>query len=76
MHILGHLSSNPIQKKVQIIVACMTLHNFIRDNVIYDGDFENYGDEFDEDFHYDASIGIDEYGMRAFHDSIANTLLS
>jgi hypothetical protein len=54
----------------------MTLHNFIRDNVIYDGDFENYGDEFDEDFHYDASIGIDEYVMRAFRDSIANTLLS
>jgi hypothetical protein len=76
MHILGHLPSYPIQKKAQIIVACMTLHNFIRDNAIYDDDFENYEDNFNEDFHDDASIGIDEYDIKAFRDSIARTLLS
>jgi hypothetical protein len=54
----------------------MTLHNFIRDNAIYDDNFENYEDDFPEDFHDDASIGIDESDMRTFHDSIAATLLS
>jgi hypothetical protein len=54
----------------------MTLHNFIRDNAIYDDDFENYEDNLDEDFHDDASIGIDEYDIRAFRDSTARTLLS
>jgi hypothetical protein len=54
----------------------MTLHNFIRDNVIYDDDFENYEDEFPEDFDDDASIRIDEYDMGAFHDSIVAALLS
>jgi hypothetical protein len=49
----------------------MALHNFIRDSALYDGDFENYEDEFPEDFHDEASIGIDEYGMGAFRDSIA-----
>jgi hypothetical protein len=57
----------------------MTLHNFIRDNVIYDDDFENYEDEFLKDFDDDdddVSIGIDECDMGAFHDSIATALLS
>jgi hypothetical protein len=63
-------------KQTQIIVACMTLHNFIRDNVIYDDDFENYEDEFPEDFDDDVSIRIDEYDMGAFHDSIVAALLS
>jgi hypothetical protein len=74
-HILGHLPSYPIQKQAQIIVACMTLHNFIRD-AIYDNDFENYEDDFPKDFHNDASIGINDYDMGAFHDSITMTLLS
>jgi hypothetical protein len=73
--ILGHLPSYPIQKQAQIIVACMVLHNFIRDSAIYDDDFENYEDEFSEDFDGDASIGIDEYDMRSFRDSIAAALL-
>ena len=54
----------------------MALHNFIWDSAIYDDDFENYEDEFPEDFDDDASIGIDEYDMGAFRDSIATTLLS
>jgi hypothetical protein len=54
----------------------MTLYNFIRDDVIYDDDFENYEDEFPEDFDDDVCIGIDEYDMGSFHDSIAAALLS
>jgi hypothetical protein len=50
-------------------------YNFIRDNALYDDDFENYEDEFPGDFHGEASIGIDEYDMGAFHDSIAAALL-
>jgi hypothetical protein len=42
----------------------------------YDDDFENYEDDFPEDFHDNASIGIDEYDTGAFRDSIAPTLLS
>jgi hypothetical protein len=41
----------------------MTLYNFIRYSALYDNDFENYEDEFPEDFHDEASIGIDEYDM-------------
>jgi hypothetical protein len=69
------LPSYPIHKQAQIIVACMSLHNFIRDNALYDDDFENYEDELSKDFHDEASIGIDEYDMGAFRDSIAATLL-
>jgi hypothetical protein len=73
--ILGHLSSYPIHKQAQIIIACMTLHNFIRDNALYDDDFEDHEDEFPEDFHDEASIGIDEYDMDAFRDFITVALL-
>jgi hypothetical protein len=65
---LGHLPSYPIHKQAQIIVACMALHNFIRNSALYD-------DEFREDFHDEASIGIDEYDIGAFRDSIAVALL-
>jgi hypothetical protein len=74
--ILGHLSSYPIHKQAQITAACMTLYNFIKDNALYDDDFENYEDDFPEDFHGDASIGLDEYDMGAFRDTIAAILLS
>jgi hypothetical protein len=72
---LGHLPSYPIHKQARIIVACVALHNFIRDSVLYDDDFDNYEDEFPEDFHDEASIEIDEYAMGAFRNSIAATLL-
>jgi hypothetical protein len=69
------LSSYLIHKQAQIIVAYMTLHNFVRNSALCDDDFENYEDEFAEDFHDEASIGIDKYDMRAFRDSIATVLL-
>jgi hypothetical protein len=72
---LGHLPNYTIHKQAQIIIAYMTLHNFIRDGALYDDDFENYEDEFLENFHDKASIEIDEYNMGAFRDSIAAALL-
>jgi hypothetical protein len=74
--ILGHLPSYQIHKQAQIIVAYMAFHNFIRDSALYDDDFENYEDDFLEDFHDDVSIGLDEYDMGAFYDTIAAALLS
>jgi hypothetical protein len=73
--ILGHLTSYPIHKQTQIIVVCMTLHNFIRDSTLYDDHFENYENEFHEDFRDEASIEIDEYDMGVFRDSIVAALL-
>jgi hypothetical protein len=37
--ILLHLPSYPIEKQSKIIVACMTLHNFIRGHNLDDSDF-------------------------------------
>jgi hypothetical protein len=71
--ILKHLPSCPIQKQAQIIVACMTFHNFIRDAYMM---ILRTEDNFPEDFYDDASIGIDEYDMGALRDSIITTLLS
>jgi len=39
---LLQLPSYPIEKRSKIIVACMALHNFIRDNAIYDEHLETY----------------------------------
>ena len=69
------MPSYPIEKQAKIIVACMALHNFIKDSALYDDDFENYEDEFTlQDLHDDASTASDEYDMNAFRDSIAVAL--
>jgi hypothetical protein len=65
-------------KQTKIILTCMTLHNFIRESAMADGDFEmcdndeNYisiqsNNLFEED-------GDEEQGMNAFRDNIANAL--
>jgi hypothetical protein len=65
-------------KQTKIILACMTLHNFIRESAMADADFEmcdndeNYisiqsNNLFEED-------GDEEQGMNAFRDNIANAL--
>jgi hypothetical protein len=35
------LPSYPVEKQSKIIVACMALHNFIRDHVLDDSDFQS-----------------------------------
>jgi hypothetical protein len=74
--ILGQLPSYSIEKQAQIIVACMALHNFIRDSGIPDNHFDNYEDDFTEDLNHDVSIGVDDFDMGAFRDSIAAALVS
>ncbi|KAL3746918.1 hypothetical protein ACJRO7_015799 [Eucalyptus globulus] len=59
--ILTHMPSYPYEKQVQIVVAAMTLHNYIRRNNVTDTDFEqaeldlNY--EYSVD-HEDANEGV------------------
>jgi hypothetical protein len=62
------LGRDLIHKQAQIIIVCMSLHNFIRGSALYDDHFENYEDEFHEDFHDEASIRIGEYDMGADED--------
>lgn len=40
--ILLSLPSFSLQKQSKIIVACMALHNFIRDSAIHDHDFDHF----------------------------------
>ncbi|XP_072148458.1 uncharacterized protein [Setaria viridis] len=49
--ILLNLLSYPVNKQSKIIVACMALHNFIRDSTVHDVHFE-------EDFQEDDGIRI------------------
>jgi hypothetical protein len=81
--ILKHLPSYPMKKQANIILACMVLHNFIRDSHENDDLF----DMCDEDeelvpSHEDATsshsqlYGQEESGMNVVHDSIANDLMT
>jgi hypothetical protein len=40
--ILLRLPSFSLRKQLKIIIACMALHNFIRDSAIHDHDFDQY----------------------------------
>lgn len=73
--ILDHLPSYPIEKQAEIIVACMALHNFIRESGLPDDHFDNYEDEFPEESDDDEPIAVDEFDMGAFRDSIAAALM-
>jgi hypothetical protein len=41
--ILLSLPSFLLKKQSKIIIACMTLHNFIRDSALHDRDFDQLG---------------------------------
>jgi hypothetical protein len=86
--ILLGIPSYPLEKQSKIILACMALHNFIRDSAMSDKDF----DRCDEDETYmpmpmpmptenssqlsDGDIHIGNDGdMNAFRDSICNALM-
>jgi hypothetical protein len=47
-HILLDVPSYPIEKQKNIIIACMALHNFIRDSNMSDEDFDRL--ELDETY--------------------------
>ena len=84
--ILLAMPSYNMDKQTQIIIACMALHNFIRDSALRDELFERCDN--DEDYepnttHAGPSGGnsgsasaVDDTNMCAFRESLANSLMS
>jgi hypothetical protein len=81
--VLGQLPSYSERKLTQIIIAYMTLHNFIRESALEDELF----DRCDEDEDFIPSVdeelspqpftpGMEEGDMNAFRDSIADALVT
>jgi hypothetical protein len=77
--ILLSLPSLSLNKQSKIIIACMALHNFIRDSALHDRDFDQL---VPNSLGHDVPIGerssttSDELDMSAFRDAIANALVS
>jgi hypothetical protein len=66
----------PVEKQSKIIVACMTLHNFIRD---YDLDDSNFQSDVQDDNDPrscpgEGTISRDENDMGALCDAIATAM--
>jgi hypothetical protein len=87
--ILLNVPSYPTKKQSKIIVACMALHNFIRDSALADRDFELVDE--DENFIPMIKASIDDgdkiaqdgdaivqedINMNSLRDEIANELFS
>jgi hypothetical protein len=90
-HILKKMPSFPIRKQTEIIIACMALHNFIRDSALRDDDFERCDENEDyipkDDGDSDGQQGVELQGddapeeenkvsMNTIRDNIANALIS
>jgi hypothetical protein len=77
--ILLSLPSFSLEKQSKIIIACMTLYNFIRDSALHDRDFDEVGPN---SLSHDVPVGesststSDELDMSDFRDAIANALVS
>jgi hypothetical protein len=75
-----HLPSYPMVKQTKIILACMVLHNFIRESAIVDADFKRCDN--DKNFipipavYSSQENGDEEQGMNEFRDSIATALFN
>ena len=77
--ILLSLPSFSLEKQSKIIIACMTLHNFIRDSALHDRDFDEVGpNSLSHDLPAGESITStsDELDMSDFRDAIANALVA
>ncbi|KAL6615197.1 hypothetical protein ACP70R_037467 [Stipagrostis hirtigluma subsp. patula] len=76
--ILLNLPSYPMEKQKKIIIACMALHNFIRDSQLCDDHFdelesdEAYADEESQQNPVDV---LDDGDMSEVRDAIAAALL-
>jgi hypothetical protein len=84
--ILLHLPSYPLEKQSKIVLACMALHNFIRESVMPDMDF----DICDHDDNYMSmevpnsshrrgrsdQLGDEDHNMNLFRDNLADALLA
>jgi len=83
--VLLHIPSFPVEKQKKIIIACMALHNFIRDSALSDELFqmcdedEEYMPEVDsseEEEVHNSGPSSDDVDMCAFRDFIANSLMA
>jgi len=88
--VLLHMPSFPVEKQKKIIIACMALHNFIRDSALSDELFqmcdedEEYMPEVDSSSSSSSSSeevhnrgpSSDDVDMCAFRDFIANSLMA
>ncbi|XP_051203383.1 protein ALP1-like [Lolium perenne] len=84
--ILHGISSYPIEKQTKIIIACLALHNFIRDSQLFDLHF--YRCDIDENYmppgHVSSTsggnvgdnLGGDHVTMNNTRDNIANALFA
>ena len=84
--ILHGISSYPLEKQTEIIIACLALHNFIRDSHLFDLDF--YRCDSDENYmppghvvstqrgNNDNDLGEDHVSMNNIRDNIANALFA
>jgi hypothetical protein len=80
--ILQHLPSYPMEKQIKIIIACMALHNFIRDSALDDELFpqcvanEDFVPDVDEATTSQPHVnGEEESDMNILHDTIADGLM-
>ena len=81
-----NLPSYPMRKQSKVILACMALHNFIRESAMRDADF----DMCDKDENYmaipmessyrpgggNSGLGDDDNDMNVFRNSLANALFA
>ena len=90
--VLLHMPSFPVEKQKKIIIACMSLHNFIHDSALSDELFqmcdedEEYMPEVDsleeeeeeeeEEEVHNSGPSSDDVDMCAFRDFIANSLMA
>jgi hypothetical protein len=78
-HIFLYLPSYDVDKQAKIIVACMALHNFIREHDLDDSDFEldvqDIGHGSQPSIAGDGTSG-DEIDMGALRDAIAAALVA
>jgi len=77
--ILLYLPGYPINKQSKIIVACMTLHNFIREHDLDDSDFaldvQDIGEGSEPSVAVEGTVG-DEIDMGALRDAIAAAMVA
>ena len=81
--ILQQLPSYPMEKQTRIIIACMALHNFIRDSALSDElfDLSDQNEDYvpivgEASSSQPQSNGPEESDMNGFRDSIANALMT
>ena len=75
--ILLNLPSYPVNKQSKIIVACMALHNFIRECDLEDPHFQDVEDDSPHPIYDNTDDGgTGDDVMNAFRDAVATAMVS